>query len=69
MIKYVIPAIPSYATSCFLLLKKLCDKLNSYTSNFCGVGIRRTKAFIGPLGPELHNINYMGDWASVISRP
>lgn len=34
MIKQVIQALPCYAMSCFLLPKKLCDKLNSLVSNF-----------------------------------
>lgn len=34
MIKTVIQAIPCFAMSCFLLPKKLCDKINSFVSNF-----------------------------------
>lgn len=34
MIKFVTQAILSYAMLCFLLPKRLRDKLNSYVSNF-----------------------------------
>ncbi|KAG5565563.1 hypothetical protein RHGRI_001466 [Rhododendron griersonianum] len=34
MLKFVTQAIPSYAMSCFLLPKGLCDKVNTYVSNF-----------------------------------
>ncbi|KAF7154507.1 hypothetical protein RHSIM_Rhsim01G0139300 [Rhododendron simsii] len=43
MIKSVVQTIPSYAMSCFLLPKGLCDKLNSYVSNFWWKGDAETK--------------------------
>lgn len=43
MIKSVAQAIPTYAMSCFLLPKKLCDKLNTCVSNFWWKGDPESK--------------------------